>query len=135
MLLLDTCAVDGRKFASGFSVVSKNALLCGGSNEISYDGTHAFCCILFYSNCILLFRGILFCTFLLHSIPSCSSTSLHSVVFVLFHYIPLYIFHSVFLVSAAFHSAVFFAVGHRGSRVVSVSTYPTALRTCVMLHA
>ena len=25
-------------FASGFSVVSKNALLCGGSNEIAFDG-------------------------------------------------------------------------------------------------
>ena len=35
---LDTCAVDGRMFASGFSVVSKNALLCGGSNEIAFDG-------------------------------------------------------------------------------------------------
>lgn len=34
----DTAAVDGRMFASGFSVVSKNALLCGGSNEIAFDG-------------------------------------------------------------------------------------------------
>lgn len=30
-------------FASGFSVVSKNALLCGGSNEISFDGRNGRC--------------------------------------------------------------------------------------------
>ena len=36
----DTCAVDGKLFAAGFTVISKNALLCGGSNEISFDGAY-----------------------------------------------------------------------------------------------
>ena len=45
----DTCAVDGRMFASGFSVVSKNALLCGGSNEIAFDGEDIYVFLLFES--------------------------------------------------------------------------------------
>jgi hypothetical protein len=34
----ETCVVDGQTLAAGISVVSRNALLCGGSGEISYDG-------------------------------------------------------------------------------------------------
>jgi hypothetical protein len=34
----ETCVVDGGTLAAGISVVSRNALLCGGSGEISYDG-------------------------------------------------------------------------------------------------
>ena len=41
LFFIDTCAVDGKLFAAGFTVISRNALLCGGSNEISFDGAYA----------------------------------------------------------------------------------------------